>query len=165
MVISSGKSIPSPQLPSHTLELNLNTITECVGTEIERLQTRQVYSITPHSQITPSNTTFGLSRNDSNPNEALLSTGKSDSSPHTHKSTPEDGVLIRDERGVAERNRLQFGEVYSITHTHKHNSQTHSHCRRGKRTCRTQPISDSANLLLNTPSTQHSSTPVKPNRN
>ena len=119
MVISSGKSIPSLQLPSHTLELNLNTITECVGTEIERLQTRQVYSITPHSQFTPSNTTLGLSRNDSNPNEALLSTGKSDSSPHTHKSTPEDSVLIRDERGVAEHNRLQFGEVYSITHTHK----------------------------------------------
>ena len=46
MVISSGKSIPSLQLPSHTLKLNLNAITECVGTEIERLQTRQVYSIT-----------------------------------------------------------------------------------------------------------------------
>ena len=120
MVISSGKSIPSPPLPSHTLKLNLNTITECVGIEIERLQTRQVYSITPHSQITPSNTTFGLSRNDSNPNEALLSTDKSDSSPHTHKPTPEDGVLIRDERGVAEHNRLQFGEVCSITHTHNH---------------------------------------------
>ena len=164
MVISSGKSIPSLQLPSHTLKLNLNTITECVGTEIECLQTRQVYSITPHSQITLSNTTFALSRNDSNPNEALLSRGKSDSSPHTHKPTPENGVLIRDERGVAEHNRLQFGEVYSITHTHKHNSQTHSHCRRGKWTHQTQPISDSANLLLNTPSTQHSSTPVKPNR-
>ena len=114
MVISSGKSIPSLQLPSHTLKLNLNTITECVGIEIERLQTRQVYSITPHSQITPSNTTFGLSRNDSNPNEALLSTGKSDSSPHTHKPTPEDGVLIRDECGVTEHNRFQFGEVYSV---------------------------------------------------
>ena len=164
MAISSGKSIQSPQLPSHTLKLNLNAITECVGTEIERLQTRQVYSITPHSQITPSNMTFVLSRNDSNPNEALLSTGKSDSSPHTHKSTSEDGVLVRDERGVAERNRLQFGEVCSITHTHKPHSQTHSHCRRGKRTCQTQPISDSANLLLNTPSNQHSSTPAKPNR-
>ena len=117
MVISSGKSIPSLQLPNHTLKLNLNTITECVGTEIERLQTRQVYSITPHSQITPSNTTFGLSRNDSNPNEALLSTGKSDPSPHTHKSTPENSVFIRDERGVGEHNRLQFGQVYSITTT------------------------------------------------
>ena len=117
MVISSGKSIPSPQLPSHTLKLNLNAITECVGSEIERLQTRQVYSITPHSQITPSNTTFGFSRNDSNPNEALLSRGKSDPSPHTHKSTPEDGVLTLDECGVAEHNRLQFGEVYSITTT------------------------------------------------
>ena len=164
MVISSGKSIPSPQLPRHTLKLNLNAITECVGIEIERLQTRQVYSITPHSQFTPSNTTFGLSRNDSNPNEALLSTGKSDSSPHTHKPTPENSVLIRNERGVAERNRLQFGEVYSITHTHKPHSQTHSHCRRGKRTCQTQPISDSVNLFLNTPSTQYSSTPVKQNR-
>ena len=165
MVISSGKSIPSRPLPSHTLKLNLNAITECVGTEIECLQTRQVYSITPHSQITPSNTTFGLSRNDSNPNEALLSTGKSDSSLHIHKPTPEDGVLIRDERGVAEHNRLQFGEVYSITHTHNPHSQTHSHCRRGKRTHRTQPISDSANLPLSTPSTQHSSTPARPNRN
>ena len=164
MVISSGKSIPSPQLPSHTLKLNLNTITECVGTEIERLQTRQVYLITPHSQTTPSNMTFGLSRNDSNPNEALLSKGKSDPSPHTHKSTSEDSVFICNERGVAERNRLQFGEVCSITHTYKHNSQTHSHCRRGKWTHQTQPISDSANLPLNTPSTQHSSTPVKPNR-
>ena len=164
MVISSGKSIPSLQLPSHTLELNLNTITECVGTEIERLQTRQVYPITSHSQITPLNTTFGLSRNDSNPNEALLSTGKSDSSLHTHKSTPENSVLIRNERGVTERNRLQFGEVYSITHTHKPHSQTHSHCHRGKKTHQTQPISDSANLPLNTPSTQHSSTPVKQNR-
>ena len=163
-MISSGKSIPSPHLPSHTLKLNLNAITECVGTEIERLQTRQVYSITPHSQITPSNTTFGLSRNDSNPNEALRRRGKSDPSPHTHKSTPENSVLIRDERGVAECNRLQFGEVYSITHPHKPHSQTHSHCRRGKRTRQTQPISDSANLLLNTPSTQHSSTLVKPNR-
>ena len=164
MVISSGKSIPSLHLPSHTLKLNLNTITKCVGTEIECLQTRQVYSITPHSQITLSNMTFGLSRNDSNPNEALLSTGKSDSSPHTHKPTPEDSVLIRDERGVAERNRLQFGEVCSITHPHKPHSQTHSHCRRGKRTCQTQPISDSANLPLNTPSNKHSSTLVKPNR-
>ena len=118
MVISSGKSIPSLPLPSHTLKLNLNAITECVGIEIERLQTRQVYSITPHSQITPSNTTFGLSRNDSNPNEALLNTGKSDSSLHTHKPTPENSVLIRDERGVAECNRLQFGEVYSITIIH-----------------------------------------------
>ena len=164
MVISSGKSIPSPQLPSHTLKLNLNAITECVGSEIERLQTRQVYPITPHSQITPSNTTFGFSRNDSNPNEALLSRGKSDPSPHTHKSTPEDGVLTLDECGVAEHNRLQFGEVYSITHTHKPHSQMHSHCRRGKRTHQTQPISDSANLPLNTPSTQHASTLVKPNR-
>ena len=118
MVISSGKSIPSPQLPSHTLKLNLNTITECVGIEIKCLQTRQVYLITPHSQITPSNTTFALSRNDSNPNEALLSRGKSDSSLHTHKPTPEDSVLIREERGVAEHNRLQFGEVYSITIIH-----------------------------------------------
>ena len=148
MVISSGKSSPSLPLPSHTLKLNLNTITECVGTEIECLQTRQVYSITPHSQITLSNTAFVLSRNDSNPNEKLGSRGKSDSSPHTHKSTPEDGVLTLDERGVAEHNRLQFGEVYSITHTHKPHSQTHSHCRRGKRTCQTQPISDSANLPL-----------------
>ena len=162
MVISSGKSIPSLPLPSHTLKLNLNTVTECVGTEIERLQTRQVYSITPHSQFTPSNTTFGLSRNDSNPNEALLSTGKSDPSPHTYKATPENSVLILDERGVAEHNRLQFGEVCSITTIHKPHSQTHSHCHRGKRTCQTQPISDSANLPL-TPSTQHSSTPVKPN--
>ena len=164
MVISSGKSIPSLPLPSHTLKLNLNTITECVGIEIERLQTRQVYPITPHSQFTPSNTTFVLSRNDSNPNEALLSTGKSDSSPHTHKSTPEDSVLIRDERGVAEHNRLQFGEVYSITHTHKPHSQTHSHCRRGKWTHQTQPISDSANLPLNSSSTPHSSTPARQNR-
>ena len=148
MVISSGKSIPSLPLPSHTLKLNLNAITECVSTEIERLQTRQVYLITPHSQITPSNMTFGLSRNDSNPNEALLSTGKSNSSSHTHKSTSENSVLIRDERGVAEHNRLQFGEVCSITHTHKPHSQTHSHCRRGKQTHQTQPISDSANLPL-----------------
>ena len=148
MVISSGKSIPSLPLPSHTLELNLNTVTECVGTEIERLQTRQVYSITPHSQFTPSNTTFGFSRNDSNPNVAFRRRGKSDPSPHTHKSTPENSVLIRDERGVAEHNRFQFGEVCSITHIHKPNSQTHSHYRRGKRTCRTQPISDSANLPL-----------------
>ena len=148
MVISSGKSIPSLPLPSHTLKLNLNTVTEWVGIEIERLQTRQVYSITPHSQCTPSNTTLGLSRNDSNPNEALLSTGKSDPSLHTHKSTPENSVLIRDERGVAEHNRFQFGEVCSITHIHKHNFQTHSYCRRGKRTCQTQPISDSANLPL-----------------
>ena len=54
MVISSGKSIPSHQLPSHTLKLNLNTFTECIGIEIERLQTRQVYSLTStpkqHSQ-------------------------------------------------------------------------------------------------------------------
>ena len=142
MVISSGKSIPSQPFPKHTFKHDMNAITECVGTEIERLQTRQVYLITPHTQITPSNTTFGLSRNDSNPNEALLSTGKSDPSPHTYKATPENSVLIRDERGVAEHNHLQFGEVYSITHTHKPNSQTHSYCRRGKKTCQTQPISD-----------------------
>ena len=131
MVISSGKSIPSLHLPSHTLKLNLNTITECVGIEIERLQTRQVYLITPHSQSTPSNTTFVLFRNDSNPNEAFRRRGKSNSLPLTHKSTLESQSLIHDERGAAERDHFQFGQVYSITHAHKSHSQTQHSCYHG----------------------------------
>ena len=104
------------------------------------------------------------SRNALAPKSSVCKRGKSIPSPHTHKSTSENSVFIRNERGVAERNRLQFGEVCSVIHTHKPHSQTHSHYRHGKKTCQTQPISDSANLPLNTPSTQHSSTPVKPNR-
>ena len=84
-----------------------------------------------HSQNTPSNTTFVLSRNDSNPNEALRRRGKSNSSPLTHKSTLENYPLIHDERRAAERDHFQFGQVYSITHAHKSHSQTQHSCYHG----------------------------------
>ena len=99
-----------------------------------------------HSQNTPSNTTFVLSRNDSNPNEAFRRRGKSNSLPLTHKSTLESQSLIHDERGAAERDHFQFGQVYSITHAHKPHSQIQHSCYPGMTHIRMKDSVAEANL-------------------
>ena len=164
MVISSGKSIPSPQLPSHTLKLNLNTFTKCVGTEIERLQTRQVYSITsthkPHPRTQHSGSP-GMTQI-----QMKYSVAEANLTHHPTLTSPPLKTAFSLWMNVELPNAIvsSLGKSIPSPTLTKHNSQTHSHCRRGKRTCRTQPISDSANLPLNSSSTQHSSTPVRQNR-